>query len=135
MENRRVFISFAVAFSVIFSCVYLMLFSALEKQTIEQKTLYMLQVGLFDEKANAEKMQSKLNKDEIKSYVWNKNKQFIVICGVSEQKKDTKKVEDILKEKNMSYVEKKVMIKDKNLISLMKEKEYGKVLEKIKDES
>lgn len=135
MENRRVFISFAVAFSVIFSCVYLMLFSALEKQTIEQKTLYMLQVGLFDEKQNAEKMQSKLNKDEIKSYVWNKNKQFVVICGVSEQKKETKKVEDTLKEKNMSYVEKKVMIKDKNLISLMKEKEYGKVLEKIKDES
>lgn len=135
MENRRVFISFAVAFSVIFSCVYLMLFSALEKQTIEQKTLYMLQVGLFDEKQNAEKMQSKLNKDEIKSYVWNKNKQFVVICGVSEQKKETKKVEDTLKEKNMSYVEKKVMIKDKKLISLMKEKEYGKVLEKIKNES
>ncbi len=135
MENKRVFISFAVVFSIIFSCVYLMLFSVLEKQTIEQKTLYMLQVGLFDEKENAEKMQSKLNKDEIKSYVWNKNKQFVVICGVSEQKRETKKVEDTLKEKNMSYVEKKVMIKDKKLISLMKEKEYGKVLEKIKNES
>lgn len=134
MENKKVIIGFAVVFSILFSVIYLMLFSTLEKQMGEQKVLYMIQVGLFDKKENAKEMQTKLSKDKIHAYVWDKGKQIAVVCGISEEENNTKKIEKKLKEKNMSYVEKKVIVKNKEVVKLIENKEYGKVLEKIKDE-
>lgn len=134
MENKKVIISFAIVFSILFSGLYFMLFSTLEKQMDEQKVLYMIQVGLFDKKENAKAMQMKLRKDKIDAYVWNKGKKIAVVCGISEEENNTKKIGKELKEKNMSYVEKKVIIKNKEVVKLIEKKEYGKVLEKIRDE-
>lgn len=134
MENKRLIVFFAVLFSILFSVVYYLLFSTLASADAEKRTLYMIQVGLYKQQESITDMQKKLQKEGIATYTWKQGKTTAVVCGVNKDEKQTKKVESILKKKKYSYIQKSVTITDSTLAALIDKQEYGKVLERIKDE-
>ena len=131
MENKRLIVFFAVLFSIVFSIVYYALFTTLSDAEAQKRTLYMVQVGLYKQQDSIDDMQQKLKKEGISSYVWT----TAVVCGVDVDEKQTKKVESVLKKKKYNYIQKSVTITDAKLATLIDKKEYGEVLERIKDES
>ena len=135
MENKRLIVFFAVLFSIVFSIVYYALFTTLSDAEAQKRTLYMVQVGLYKQQDSIDDMQQKLKKEGISSYVWKQGKTTAVVCGVDVDEKQTKKVESVLKKKKYNYIQKSVTITDVKLATLIDKKEYGEVLERIKDES
>ena len=60
MGNRKIIIIFAVIFTCIFSLFYYVLFQMLGAEESSSRVLYLNQVGIFEESANAEKMCDRL---------------------------------------------------------------------------
>ena len=132
MENKRWITISAILFSVVFAFVYYVLFSfTLGKADIDQRTLFMNQVGLYEKQSSVKNMQDKLEKEGLKSYTMKQEDLTAVICGVSTQEKESNEIQEQLKKLNYSYIPKSVTLKDAVIIDLIDAKSYEEALERI----
>lgn len=132
MENKKLIIVFATAFSVLFSIVYYFLFSmTITTESNEKRTLYMNQVGLYEKKDSVTDMKKKLEKAGLKGYTMKQKDLTAVVCSVSTDEKETKKEQEMLKNLKYSYIQKSVRVEDSEVVKLIDQKEYAKALERI----
>lgn len=137
MKNKKLIYFFAISLSIIFSLIYLLLFHYYipSSEEVKSATLYLNQVGLYKEKANAEKMNLELQSDEITGYIYMKDDIYVVVCGVSADQKQTQKIEEQLKEHSYSYIDKVYQITDEEIVSLINANQYQDALELIGNQS
>lgn len=137
MKNKKLIYFFAISLSIIFSLIYLLLFHYYipSSEEVKSATLYLNQVGLYKEKANAEKMNLELQSDQITGYIYMKDDIYVVVCGVSADQKQTQKIEEQLKEHSYSYIDKVYQITDEEIVSLINANQYQDALELIGNQS
>ena len=135
MRNRKVIVSFALVFAAVFALFYYVLFQFLSaKGGTEARTLYLNQVGIFDEKENADKICEKLEKKKMNAYQIEKNDQIYVVTSIYEDKEQTEKEGKTLTEMEMSYLTKKVTAEGREMVQAVDEKDYVKVLEAVQSD-
>lgn len=131
MRQRRWIVCIGVSVSLIFSFIYYSLFTMIQPQ-VEQVTIYMVQVGLYEKSDSVVKMRKSLKEDGFASYELKNGNKTAVIVGLATEKENLTITLKQLKEKSYSYVEKSVTVQDQEVISLMKQKAYEEVLERMK---
>lgn len=130
MKQRRWIVCIAVCVSLVFSFIYYCLFTMIQPK-VEEMTIYMVQVGLYEKSDSVDKMRKSLKENGFTSYTLKNGDKTAVIVGLTQDKEELTTVLEQLKDKSYSYVEKSVTLQDKEVISLMKQKAYEKVLERI----
>lgn len=138
MKNKKLIYLFAITLSIIFSIIYLLIFHYYIPSSAEDsKTtmLYLNQIGLYKEKANAEKVASDLQSNQITGYIYKKEDVYVVACGVSNDESESQKIEEQLKALSYSYINKKISIKDDEITELINSKKYQEALELIGNQS
>lgn len=137
MKNKKLIYFFAITLSIIFSIIYLLVFKYYIPSHEDSKTasLYVNQIGLYKEKANADKILSNLQSHQIEGYIYKKKDIYVVVCGVSDNQEDSKKVEASLKKQSLSYIAKKIDVKDDTMVAMIAAKQYQQVLELIGNQS
>ena len=131
MRQRRWIVCIGVSVSLIFSFIYYCLFTMIQPQ-VEQVTIYMVQVGLYEKSDSVVKIRKSLKEDGFASYELKNGNKTAVIVGLATEKENLTITLKQLKEKSYSYVEKSVTVQDQEVISLMKQKAYEEVLERMK---
>lgn len=138
MKNKNLIYLFAITLSIIFSVIYLLIFHYYIPSSEEDNKstmLYLNQIGLYKEKANAEKVASDLQSNQITGYIYKKEDVYVVACGVSKDESESKKIEEQLKALSYSYINKKISIKDDEITELINSKKYQEALELIGNQS
>lgn len=138
MKNKKLIYLFAITLSIIFSIIYLLIFHYYIPSSEEDNKstmLYLNQIGLYKEKANAEKVASDLQSNQITGYIYKKEDVYVVACGVSKDESESKKIEEQLKALSYSYINKKISIKDDEITELINSKKYQEALELIGNQS
>lgn len=138
MKNKNLIYLFAITLSIIFSVIYLLIFHYYIPSSEEDNKstmLYLNQIGLYKEKANAEKVASDLQSNQITGYIYKKEDVYVVACGVSKDESESKKIEEQLKALSYSYINKKISIKDGEITELINSKKYQEALELIGNQS
>ncbi len=130
MRQRRWIICIAVCVSFICSFIYYCLFTMIQPK-VEEMTIYMIQVGLYEKSNSIDKMRQSLKEDGFTSYTLKNGDKTAVIVGLTQEKEELTTILEQLKDKSYSYVEKSVTLQDEEVISLMKQEAYEKVLERI----
>ncbi len=87
MRAKYLVIAIAVMLSIVFGFVYMKLFSTLHATS----SVYVCQVGIYKEEANANEMKQKLESIQIPAYIYQKDATFIVIGDIftSEEEANT----------------------------------------------
>lgn len=136
MENRKLIYLFGAIFSILFAAFYFLLFdNFITNDKISEKSLYYNQVGLYKSSENSEKSIENLKVNGIEAYPITKDELIAVVCGMSEQVEETKAQQDTLQSLGISFVEKNIVVKDSEMLSLLESKDYEKILEMIENES
>lgn len=132
MENRRLIVLFATGFSFVFSIFYYFLFTmTMSDGSVEKRSLYMNQVGLYEKTDSVNKMKDALKEAGLNGYPLKQGELTAVVCSVSTDEKETKKDEAKLKELKYSYIAKKVTVEDPEVVKLIDSRQYDKALERI----
>lgn len=74
--------------------------------------VYYLQTGVYQTKENATNMQLELAALQMPAYVYQKDHLNYVICGISTNKEDLISCENILKQHQISYVQKEAKLEN-----------------------
>lgn len=74
--------------------------------------VYYLQTGVYQTKENATNMQLELAALQMPAYVYQKDHLNYVICGISTNKEDLISCENILKQHQISYVQKEANLEN-----------------------
>lgn len=138
MKNKKLIYFFAITLSIIFSIIYLLIFHYyIPSSEEDNKTtmLYLNQIGLYKEKANAETVASDLQSNQITGYIYKKEDVYVVVCGVSKDESEAQKIEEQLKALSYSYINKQISIKDDEISELIDSKKYQEALELIGNQS
>lgn len=132
MENKKLIVLFAAAFSILFSIIYYFLFSmTIQNAAKDSRTLYMNQVGLYEKKDSITSMQDTLKKAGLQAYTLKQKDLTAVVCSVNTNESETKKEQAKLKELKYSYIQKSVRVEDQEVVKLIDQKEYARALERI----
>ena len=127
MANRRLIITFALAFSLVFSLFYYVLFTTVDFGGGQQqtRTLYLNQVGIYAESENAQKICEQLKEQGLTPY------------QVEEDEEEDKTEEEgkKLEEMELAYITKKITVEGEEMSMAVDERDYQKVLQAMKDES
>lgn len=130
MENRKLVYLFGIVFSVIFALLYFFLFDTLlAQEKANSATLYFNQVGLYQDEENSTKTIAKLKEQDIEAYAIKKEELTAVICGVSEQREETQKLQTTLDTLGITYIEKQVTIEDPAILKEVNDQRIAKALE------
>lgn len=133
MENRKLVYLFGIVFSVMFALLYFFLFDTLlAQENPNTATLYFNQIGLYKDEENSTKTIAKLKEQDIEAYAIKKEDITAVVCGVSEQKEETQKLQAALGTLGITYIEKQVTIEDPAILKEVNNKEIVKALEMMK---
>ena len=107
MGNRRLIITFALVFAAVFSLFYYAMFHMLDVEGTEtQRTLYLNQVGIFEESGNAQKICDQLQEHQGKT----------------------------IEEMGMNYLTKKITVEGSELVQAVDDGDYVRVLQAVDDE-
>ena len=95
MANRRLIITFALAFSLVFSLFYYVLFTTVDFGGGQQqtRTLYLNQVGIYAESENAQKICEQLKEKGLTPYQVEEDGRQIVMTSVYEKRTRQKRRE------------------------------------------
>lgn len=133
MENRKLVYLFGIVFSVMFAFLYFFLFDTLlAQENTNSATLYFNQVGLYKDEENSTKTIAKLKEQDIEAYAIKKEDMTAVVCGVSEQREETQKLQAALDTLGITYIEKQVTVEDPAILKEISNKEITKALEMMK---
>ncbi len=137
MANRRLIITFALAFSLVFSLFYYVLFTTVDFGGGQQKTrtLYLNQVGIYAESENAQKICEQLKEKGLTPYQVEEDGRQIVMTSVYEEEDKTEEEGKTLEEMELAYITKKITVEGEEMSTAVDEQDYQKVLQAMKDES
>lgn len=136
MNNRKLIYIFSLSLSLLFSIGYYIVFKNVEnKKNTDERTLYMNQVGLYKESKSVENMKETLKSLSLTPYSFKKDDVTVVVTSVYEDKDKTKEEILVLKNANLNYVSKEVVIQDEEIKRYLDSKNYEKVLELIQNKS
>lgn len=138
MKNKKLIYFFAITLSIIFSIIYLLIFHYYIPSSEEESKatmIYLNQIGLYKDKANADKVASDLQSNQITGYIYKKEDVYVVACGVSKDESETQKVEEQLKALSYSYINKQISINDVQITELIDSNKYQEALELIGNQS
>ena len=137
MANRRLIITFALAFSLVFSLFYYVLFTTVDFGEGQQqtRTLYLNQVGIYAESENAQKICEQLKEQGLTPYQVEEDGRQIVMTSVYEEEDKTEEEGKKLEEMELAYITKKITVEGEEMSMAVDERDYQKVLQAMKDES
>lgn len=116
MKKKQMIISAGIFFSMLFAGFYYLLF-AYVANTPSSVTVYMNQVGLFQEEANSLQMQQSLKEAQIDSRILYKNELYALITGISSEEEEVIQQQEALKQLGYASIMKEVEVKDENLLN------------------
>lgn len=137
MNFKRWMFVFALLFSFVFSFVYVCMFVYSKPQITNTQSIYiyMNQIGLYKEYANAQTIKDTLSTKDILAYIYKKDDVYAVVCGVSKNSEETDQNGKILSDLSYPYLRKELKINNAEAISYVEAKDYEKVLEMIQNQS
>ena len=137
MNNKKLIYVFACGLSLLFAAVYYAVFVNLgsddSKPTASEVSLYMNQVGLYKQQDSVDKVKAQLQTIGLTGFQRNMGEVTAVVCGVSTSKQETVKAQAILTKNNITFLLKKVTVKDKTIIQKIEKKDYAGALELMKE--
>lgn len=135
MENKKLIMIFGAGFSIVFSILYYILFTSLPARSntdsIDAKTLYYNQVGLYRQQDSMESMKNTLKEKGFDAYTMKQGDITAVISGISFDGQSTKDEQPKLKEAGFAFVEKEITIDDPQVLELFDQKAYDAALERM----
>ena len=101
----------ALVLGLLLSGVFSFIFLSFQEpnKTIE---VYYFQTGVYQTKENATNMQLELAALQMPAYVYQKDHLNYVICGISTNKEDLISCENLLKQHQISYVQKEAKLEN-----------------------
>ena len=137
MANRRLIITFALAFSLVFSLFYYVLFTTVDFGGGQQqtRTLSLNQAGIYAESENAQKICEQLKEQGLTPYQVEEDGRQIVMTSVYEEEDKTEEEGMKLEEMELSCITKKITVEGEEMSTAVDERDYQKVLQAMKDES
>lgn len=135
MENRKVIYLLGLMFSITFAIIYYLLFQTFLDQKETQFTVYYHQIGLYKSSENAQKAITQFKEKNIEAYIYEINEMNSVICDISDSKSEAQKSGEVLKQKQIPFVDKTIQSQNEAVIDAISKKDYKTALELIKNES
>lgn len=137
MANRRLIITFALVFALAFSLFYYVLFTTVDFGSVstQQRTLYLNQVGIYEESENAKKICAQLEEQGLTPYQIEQDGRQIVMTSVYEDETKTEEEGKQLEKMELAYITKKITVEGEEMSTAVDEQDYQKVLQAMKDES
>lgn len=136
MGNRRLIITFALIFAAVFSLFYYALFQLFAQGSEEaSRTLYLNQVGIFEEEENAQKVCDRLTAQKLSPYQVEKEGAFVVVTSIYDNEEATEAEAKTLEEMELSYLTKKITVEGSDLVKAVDAGDYEKVLQAVEDEA
>ena len=109
MKKGIIALMLGLMLSGLFSFIF---FQIQHKDQINSKEVYYLQTGVYQTKENATNMQLELAALQMPAYVYQKDHLNYVICGISTNKEDLLSWENLLKQHQISYVQKEANLEN-----------------------
>lgn len=137
MANRRLIITFALVFALAFSLFYYVLFTTVDFGSVstQQRTLYLNQVGIYEESENAKKIFAQLEEQGLTPYQIEQDGRQIVMTSVYEDETKTEEEGKQLEKMELAYITKKITVEGEEMSKAVDDQDYQKVLQAMKDES
>ena len=126
MKVKQVVIIVALVLSVCFGATYMQFFSTMQ-ETIK---IYVCQVGIYKEQANADAMITKLKGIESNGYSYQKENTIIVISDIFLKQEEAKEAGTKISEKQISCVIKEYSV-DKKYGPEIEKKTYENVIKEL----
>ena len=135
MGNRRLIITFALVFAAVFSLFYYAMFHMLDvEETKTQRTLYLNQVGIFEESSNAQKICDQLQEHQLSAYQVEKEGRITVVTSIYAEEEKTEQEGKTIEEMGMNYLTKKITVEGSELVQAVDDGDYVRVLQAVDDE-
>ena len=126
MGNRRLIITFALVFAAVFSLFYYAMFHMLDvEETKTQRTLYLNQVGIFEESDN---------EHQLSAYQVEKEGRITVVTSIYAEEEKTEQEGKTIEEMGMNYLTKKITVEGSELVQAVDDGDYVRVLQAVDDE-
>lgn len=126
MKAKYITVAVALTLSVIFGTIYMKFFSTVNASI----KIYVCQVGVYKEEANANDMQQKLKDQSLPTYSYKKDKTIIVISDIFLDKDKANEFGKTVSEKQITCAIIEYSIPD-TLKTQVEKKEYEKVLKEL----
>lgn len=126
MKVKQVVIIVALALSVCFGAIYMQFFSTIQ----ETVKIYVCQVGIYKEQANADTMINTLKGIEMNGYSYKKGDTIIVISDIFLKQEQAKEIGTKISEKQISCVIKEYSV-NKDYVPEIEKKSYENVLKEL----
>ena len=135
MGNRRLIITFALVFAAVFSLFYYAMFHMLDvEETETQRTLYLNQVGIFEESGTAQKICDQLQEHQLSAYQVEKEGRITVVTSIYAEEEKTEQEGKTIEEMGMNYLTKKITVEGSELVQAVDDGDYVRVLQAVDDE-
>lgn len=135
MGNRRLIITFALIFAAVFSLFYYALFQLFAQGSEEaSRTLYLNQVGIFEESGNAQKICDQLQEHQLSAYQVEKEGRITVVTSIYAEEEKTEQEGKTIEEMGMNYLTKKITVEGSELVQAVDDGDYVRVLQAVDDE-
>lgn len=116
MNKKQMILCIGLFFSLLFALFYYGLFTYLSIGNTAV-SVYMNQVGLYKEEDNYMNVQESLEKQDIDSYIIDKDDIHAVVTGISLVEETVVNQQETLKELGYASIMKEVKVKDQNIIN------------------
>ncbi|MFV0394942.1 MAG: SPOR domain-containing protein [Coprobacillaceae bacterium] len=126
MKAKYITITIALVLSAIFGGIYMKFFSTIN----ETITIYVCQVGIYEDETNANDMKQNLTNLELPTYSYQKDQTFVVISDIFLEEDKAKEYGTTVSEKQITCAIREYSI-PKEMKSLVENKEYDEVLKEI----
>ena len=99
------------------------------------RTLYLNQVGIYEESENAKKSCAQLEEQGLTPYQIEQDGRQIVMTSVYEDETKTEEEGKQLEKMELAYITKKITVEGEEMSKAVDDQDYQKVLQAMKDES
>jgi len=129
MKARYVTITAALVLSIVFGGIYIWFFSTINS-TI---TIYVCQVGIYQEEANANEMKQNLETLELPTYTYQKDGTYIVISDIFLNEEEALALGQTISENQITSAIIKYKI-PKGMQSLIEDSNYEEILKELENQ-
>lgn len=100
----------------------------------ENQQLYIIQLGVYKEKKYVDDLANKLKDKDIAYFTYEQDNEYYLFRAISKNIDEINNIKNELKQQQINFVIKKIAYQDYRLDELLQQKDYLKVLERIKYE-
>ena len=133
MNKKSASVFLALFLNVLFAGVFLGISFLLKEN--ESATVYMNQIGIYEEESNASESKLKVEALGLTAYTYALDDLFVVVSSVYEEKSLTQSEAELLNANGISFIEKEVTSSSPAFLEAMHAEDIEKLMELMNDQS